>query len=762
MPSNHPDPSADMLLRRCLILSLSIHFITFGTAVPVAYIKKKPNQPLSLTIIDLKEPVKRALEQIERETQPTAVLQKEKSVDRNRPVPKPTPVAVLPINKPVANAATQRLAVSPKSQEMGSKRAALPSASPKPDEKPFSLLHLSDKLPGDKAVLSPTEVSSLPGAPLAMPRMAMLPSELATDSPGRPSLPEEVPGGGAKGFSPQGKMLPRAPGPLPFDPNDSGGAKTAPGGVGSGAQTPMGRGVPIGKQDAALPYNPQLASLPMGGGRSGLGILDSPASGGGVVDPLRRDLETVFLNGGGGGSKNLPKARPRIGGGGGAPIIFSSSASTSSFSARSGTGGRGPGSGGGVGYGIGTGVGFSRGAGIGLSNGQVPLGALNPGTGSGIGQGIGDGIGIGTASRAGGGESGPGTGESAGYGYGRGGGVGVGNGVGGSKYRPKFVGLPLGEPGGMVGGTGKGGGIAGSGPGGPGYGIGAAGLGRGSGGGRGGIGSGYGGGIGFGYGGGGAGRTGTGIGSGIGAGTGGGGAGGGGGGGLPGAGEVAGLGGNGQGGGGKGVAPSKKTTPGRGGGDKGMTLTRGFVNRGLKGQYYDDPKRKPGDYQIDENLRPVSGQRISWPTFSSLKHTRTDAHVNFHWNQGEPNDRDPESEEAKKWFSRMESPAPGVGSCYFSIRWTGKFYVPEDNDYTFYLDDLDDGGRLWIDGAPVIDRWYIQRSDSASHPRHLSKGIHDIKLEYCQGPEWMNSIVLSWKGRNFAKEVIGPAKKVAR
>jgi len=193
-----------------------------------------------------------------------------------------------------------------------------------------------------------------------------------------------------------------------------------------------------------------------------------------------------------------------------------------------------------------------------------------------------------------------------------------------------------------------------------------------------------------------------------------------------------------------------------------MTLTRGFVNRGLKGQYYDDPKRKPGDYQIDENLRPVSGQRISWPTFSSLKHTRTDAHVNFHWNQGEPNDRDPESEEAKKWFSRMESPAPGVGSCYFSIRWTGKFYVPEDNDYTFYLDDLDDGGRLWIDGAPVIDRWYIQRSDSASHPRHLSKGIHDIKLEYCQGPEWMNSIVLSWKGRNFAKEVIGPAKKVAR
>jgi len=211
------------------------------------------------------------------------------------------------------------------------------------------------------------------------------------------------------------------------------------------------------------------------------------------------------------------------------------------------------------------------------------------------------------------------------------------------------------------------------------------------------------------------------------------------------------------------VIPSSKKTPGLGSSkDRGLTLTRGFLNGGLKGHYYDDPKKKPGDYQVDENLRPVPGQRISWPTFTSLKHTRTDAQINFHWNQGEPDNRDPESEEAKKWLARMRGPAPGVGACYFSVRWTGKLYVPEDDEYTFYLDDLDDGGRLWIDGELVIDRWFIQRSDSASRPRHLRKGIHDIKLEYCQGPEWMCSIVLSWKGSSFGKEVIGPARKIPR
>jgi hypothetical protein len=409
----------------------------------------------------------------------------------------------------------------------------------------------------------------------------------------------------------------------------------------------------------------------------------------------------------------------------------------------------------------------------------VPVGVLNPGVGKGIGQGTGDGIGIGTATRPGRGEAGPGAGEGAGFGYGRGDGIGMGDGGGGSKIRPKNIGLPFGEPGGVVGGTGKGGGTAGSGPGGPGTGVAAAGIGRGNGGsGAGGIGAGIGAGVGKGRGGGGAGGRGMGIGTGVGKGLGSGGDGGGGGGGGgtggrgrggsgggPGTGEVA---GNGSGDGtgvGRGVGRFGKTKPGLAtgvtGDDEVMTLTHGFLSGGLKGEYYDDPKKELGDYVV-VNGRPAPGQKITWPTFTNLKHTRIDKHINFFWSVKEPG-FNPKSPEALDYVqNKISRPAPGVAAYYFSVRWTGKFFVPEEDEYTFYLEALDDGGRLWIDGQLVIDSWFIQRLTAPSRPMHLTKGIHDIKLEYCQGPEWLASIALSWKGKNFPKEIMGPSERVRR
>jgi hypothetical protein len=270
-------------------------------------------------------------------------------------------------------------------------------------------------------------------------------------------------------------------------------------------------------------------------------------------------------------------------------------------------------------------------------------------------------------------------------------------------------------------------------------------------------------GVGTGLGGGGDG--GDGGGGGGGGGTGGRGRGGSGGG--PGTGEVAGNGNGGDGSGsGRGSGNFGKTRPGLGGsrdndGDEGMMLTRGFLNGGLKGEYYDDPKKKPGDY-IVVNGRPAPGQKIDWPTFTTLKHTRTDRRISFFWNDKEPG-LNPTSEEALDYIAnKLGKPAPGVAGYYFSVRWTGKFYVPEDDDYTFYLEALDDGGRLWIDNQLIIDSWFIQRLNAPSRPMLLTKGIHDIKIEYCQGPEWLASIVLSWKGRNFPKEVISPSERMKR
>lgn len=192
-----------------------------------------------------------------------------------------------------------------------------------------------------------------------------------------------------------------------------------------------------------------------------------------------------------------------------------------------------------------------------------------------------------------------------------------------------------------------------------------------------------------------------------------------------------------------------------------MMLTRGFLNGGLKGEYYDDPNKEPGDYIVIDK-RPAPGQRITWRTFTNLKFTRVDRQINFRWNTTEPDELDPRSPEARDYIKRMRPPVPGVDACYFSVRWTGKFYVPEEGEYTFSLEDVDDGGRLWIDGKLVIDEWFIQKVDSHSRPIHLSKGIHDIRVDYCQGPEWMNSIVLCWRSRSFPKEVMGPAQKVRR
>src|SRR5207244_1904550 len=64
---------------------------------------------------------------------------------------------------------------------------------------------------------------------------------------------------------------------------------------------------------------------------------------------------------------------------------------------------------------------------------------------------------------------------------------------------------------------------------------------------------------------------------------------------------------------------------------------------------------------------------------------RTDATVDFSWGFGQP-------------------PAPGLPDDHFSIRWQGFVYVPRAGDYTIYA-VADDGGRLYLDGQLVIDRW---------------------------------------------------------
>jgi glucose/arabinose dehydrogenase len=75
-----------------------------------------------------------------------------------------------------------------------------------------------------------------------------------------------------------------------------------------------------------------------------------------------------------------------------------------------------------------------------------------------------------------------------------------------------------------------------------------------------------------------------------------------------------------------------------------------------------------------------------------------------------------------------ESPAPEVVPDQFSVRWTGRFFsvwAP----YIFQA-TADDGVRVYVDGAPVIDAWWDQGATTYRATRWLSLGEHSVVMEY--------------------------------
>jgi hypothetical protein len=302
---------------------------------------------------------------------------------------------------------------------------------------------------------------------------------------------------------------------------------------------------------------------------------------------------------------------------------------------------------------------------------------------------------------------------------GSGGGIGIGRGPGGGgKLMPGAIGIPYGDPGGIIGGVGGGGGgDAAAGPGGPGR---ALVVGRGNGPGTGGGipgrgGEGYGGGgLGLGLGSG----PGTGGGRGPGAGT---------------PGPAVGGGGTGLGGTGGGPGTGTKARPDTRRAKADPLAIRGFYPDGITADFYDDD-----DLATD----PAPGTPITWPTFTRHLFTQKQQHIRW---LNHDRDLGPESQP--------------IAAQYYSIRWTGKLMVPADGDYQFVLDRVDDGARLYIDGQKLVESWMVQRRNVESQVVKLTKGLHDIVVEYCQGPCCQDSIMLSWQSNLFPKELIGPAHK---
>jgi RNase P/RNase MRP subunit p29 len=97
--------------------------------------------------------------------------------------------------------------------------------------------------------------------------------------------------------------------------------------------------------------------------------------------------------------------------------------------------------------------------------------------------------------------------------------------------------------------------------------------------------------------------------------------------------------------------------------------------------------------------RSLSG----WPLV-----VRNDRDINFYWGTG--------------------SPAPGVPSDNFSVRWSRDVWF-ESGEYRFKA-RVDDGVRLWVDGHLVIDDWREGSARTVTGNRTLSTGHHQIQVEY--------------------------------
>ena len=124
--------------------------------------------------------------------------------------------------------------------------------------------------------------------------------------------------------------------------------------------------------------------------------------------------------------------------------------------------------------------------------------------------------------------------------------------------------------------------------------------------------------------------------------------------------------------------------------------------------------------------------------FTGTSLSRTDPTINFSWGSG--------------------SPAAALGADTFSARWTGEIEAPFSGTYTFYTVS-DDGVRLWVNGAQVINRWTDQSPTEHSGTITLTAGQrYPIRMEFYENTGGATARLL-WSHASIAKAVV-PASRL--
>ncbi len=128
---------------------------------------------------------------------------------------------------------------------------------------------------------------------------------------------------------------------------------------------------------------------------------------------------------------------------------------------------------------------------------------------------------------------------------------------------------------------------------------------------------------------------------------------------------------------------------------------------------------------------------------------RNDVDINFDWG--------------------YDSPVPTlVPADNFSARWTRQIGFPE-GDYRFLV-RVDDGVRLWVDGALVIDQWHDASGLTYAADVRLTAGVHTVRMEYYENVGralarlWWELVPSypDWKGEYFGNRGLQGAPLVTR
>ncbi len=107
------------------------------------------------------------------------------------------------------------------------------------------------------------------------------------------------------------------------------------------------------------------------------------------------------------------------------------------------------------------------------------------------------------------------------------------------------------------------------------------------------------------------------------------------------------------------------------------------------------------------------GQYFAGTGFERLLLTRRDAAIDFDWGQG--------------------SPDPTVPAHNFSARWLGEFQTMFSEPTTLTA-RTDDGVRVWMDGALVIDAWTMHGATDYTHTFAAEAGRkYTVRMDFMQG-----------------------------